>query len=410
MGVGCAQDQADAVRYFRAAARKSQAGAMFLLGQCYTFGHGVTQDAETGMGWYRRAATLGSREAEFELGECFAHGVAGATDLSSALQWWRVAARHGHGRAQIKVGHCYRWGDGVRQNKATALGWYQRALAGGEVGAAVWIGECLEQGEGVPQDYAAAAAMYRRAATAGEPHGMAELGRCLLHGVGVRSHRGHGEKWLRKAAELGWDTALGELQRYWFDRAEALMAANQADASGVREAASLYLRAAELGHSPAALRYAQCLRAGRGVERNLSSAMQWFGKASAQLDAKIALADMLYFGEAGEPRPEDAFRWYLLAAEQGDDAYAMYSAGYCLLHGIGTPCNVAAALRWMEEAARRGDRDAQYELGCAYGSNQWGVLDQVRALKWLTSAAQLGHDGAQVFLSAAQADSVGSLP
>ena len=95
--------------------------------------------------------------------------------------------------------------------------------------------------------------------------------------------------------------------------------------------------------------------------------MHWFGKASALLDAKLALGDMYFFGEAGPARPAEAFRWYLLAAEQGDDAYAMYSAGYCLLHGVGTLPNVERGLLWLEESATRGDRDAQYELARAYG-------------------------------------------
>lgn len=114
----------------RAAARKRVAAAMFLLGQCTTFGFGVTPDPELGLAWYRRAAERGSREAEFELGEASAAGRAHQPrDMAEAVRWWRAAARQGHARAQLKLGHCHRWGEGVEENKPLALAWYRRAAA-----------------------------------------------------------------------------------------------------------------------------------------------------------------------------------------------------------------------------------------------------------------------------------------
>ena len=150
-----------------------------------------------------------------------------------------------------------------------------------------------------------------------------------------------------------------------------------------------------MGHSQAALRYAQCLRFGQGIARDQALALQWFGKASALLDAKLALGDMYFFGETGPARPAEAFRWYVLAAEQRHDAYAMYSAGYCLLHGVGTAPDVEQGLVWLEESAARGDRDAQYELAQAYGGKFTRLADESISLKWLRSAARLGHEQAQ---------------
>jgi TPR repeat protein len=389
VGVGCEVDHVAAVRFFRAAARRALPGAMFLLGQCYMFGKGVTQDESVGMAWYRRASEQGSRDADFELGECAAHGITMAADMGEAARCWRRAARLGHGRAYVKLGHCYRWGEGVAFSPVRAVICYRRGMTHGEVGAAVWLGECAERGEGLPHDALAAVNFYRNAATRGNAHGMAELGRCLLHGVGGRRSRREGASWLQRAAELGWETALGELQRYWFDRADALSLSHTHAGRGVRVAAQLYARAAALGHEPSALRFGQCLRSGRGVERSPTDAVLWFSKAAALLDAKLALADMLHFGETGEIRHTEALHWYVLAAEQGEDAYAMYSAGYCLLHGLGASVDEVRGVAWLTEAARRGDAEAQFELGCFYTAS-----DNEKMQRWFESAAALGHTAA----------------
>jgi TPR repeat protein len=191
---------------------------------------------------------------------------------------------------------------------------------------------------------------------------------------------------------------LGELERYWFDRAEQLLASETVTDRQRAEAIALFQCAAEMGHRQAALRFAQCLRYGVGTAPDAAAAQQWFFKASGLLDAKIALADMLFFGEAGASRKREAFRWYQMAAEQGDDAYAMYSAGYCLLHGVGTAADPRGGIRWMREAATRGEVDAQYELGCAYFHGLGIAANPQLAQQWLSAAAQLGHQEAQRFM------------
>lgn len=422
-GEGVAQDGAEAVSWLQAAARQQVTGAMFLLGQCHVFGVGVAPDLSTGLGWYRRAAELDNREAAYELAEWHAFGRGGlAQDMTAAIRWYRRAARQGHAAAQRKLGHCYRNGDGVTENKAQALRWYRRAVAGGDVTARVWLGECHEQGEGVAPDAVAAAGHYRAAAQAQDAHGMAEYGRCLLHGVGVAADFAQAERWLRAAAEAGWQPALGELERYCFFRAEQLLreSAGSIDSAGepadagtgkAREAANYYRKAGELGHRRAAFMLAECYRHGYGLPRDDVQAMTWYRKAARLFEAKIALGDLYYFGH-GAPgaakQPErrqdhrEALRWYEQAVEQHEDAYAMYSLGYCLLHGQGCAASTQTArsgVRWLRKSAELGHVDAKYELGRAYLQGTGVATNPQQALKWLRSAAQLGHAAAQAELA-----------
>jgi TPR repeat protein len=203
------------------------------------------------------------------------------------------------------------------------------------------------------------------------------------------------EKLLRAAAEGGWTSALGELERYWYAEGERAMHA--ADSDPARAVAG-YRKAAELGHRRAALMLAECLRYGVGGPADLAQALRWYHKAAALFDAKVALGDMYFYGWGVDRNAREALRWYEQAVTQQEDAYAMYSLGYCMLHGQGTERDVGAGVGWLERAARLGEVDAQYELGGAYLRGVGSEDDGQRALEWLASAATLGHVQAQAFL------------
>jgi TPR repeat protein len=204
---------------------------------------------------------------------------------------------------------------------------------------------------------------------------------------------------LRNAAASGWPQALRELERYLFARGDALLrAATVADDPRLSEAVSCFRGAAKSGHRNAAFMLAECLRHGTGTAIDVPQAALWYGKAAALLDAKIALADLFYFGQGLPRNLREALHWYEQAAAVHEDPYAMYSFGYCLLHGEGSTRDVRAGAHWLRRAALQGEADAQYELGLAYFRGS-GVKRSLRlAAKWLRAAARLGHAGARAFL------------
>jgi hypothetical protein len=143
---------------------------------------------------------------------------------------------------------------------------------------------------------------------------------------------------------------------------------------------------------------AECLRYGVGGQCDLGQAVRWYRKAAALFDAKVALGDMYFFGWGVDKNAREALRWYEQAVAQQEDAYAMYSLGFCLLHGHGTGRDIGAGVNWLEQAALLGEADAQYELGSAYYRGVGTADDSKLALQWLASAATLGHAQAQAFL------------
>ena len=92
-GEGVAQDNEQAVYWYRLAAEQGIAPAQYQLGLRYANGDGVTRDYAEAVKWYRRAAEQGVAFAQFNLGVRYANGQGVARDPVLAYQWFSVAAR-----------------------------------------------------------------------------------------------------------------------------------------------------------------------------------------------------------------------------------------------------------------------------------------------------------------------------
>ena len=57
----------------------------------------------------------------------------------------------------------------------------------------------------------------------------------------------------------------------------------------------------------------------------------------------------------------ESFKWYKLAAGQGDPD-AQYNTGLCYELGIGTEVDLKKAVKWYEESAEQGNDDAREAL------------------------------------------------
>ena len=110
------------------------------------------------------------------------------------------------------------------------------------------------------------------------------------------------------------------------------------------------------------------------------------------LAAQMALAQAC--AEAQPPRPAEAVRWLLLAAEQ-NDATAQYNLGYHYLKGEGVAKDEAKAVEWCRKAAEQNHADAQYNLGACYAGGIGVAKDKAEAVKWWHKAAAQKHPEAQ---------------
>jgi TPR repeat protein len=173
-----------------------------------------------------------------------------------------------------------------------------------------------------------------------------------------------------------------------------------ADALSTNEFTAL-LRAAEKGDAVAQVTVGKCYARGKVVPYNAVEAAAWYRKAAEQGDA----AGQFEFGGCllsnyGVLRDDaEAFKWIRKSAEQGYGQSFTWLARFYDKAWEGVATNFPEALRWYLRAANSGDDWAQFRLGEMYAAGQGATKDAVEALKWFDLA---GRDGSQ-FVAKARA-------
>ena len=95
-GQGVNQDDKQAVKWLRLAAKQGFAKAQYNLGVMYQQGQGVSQDYKTAVKWYALAAEQGDAEAQFNLGVMYFEGQGVLQDYVTAHMWANIAAVNGN--------------------------------------------------------------------------------------------------------------------------------------------------------------------------------------------------------------------------------------------------------------------------------------------------------------------------
>jgi TPR repeat protein len=125
-------------------------------------------------------------------------------------------------------------------------------------------------------------------------------------------------------------------------------------------------------------------------------AFKWYKLAAEQGDAlaQVNLGRCYYDGNGVEENYYEAVNWYKLAAEQGDKL-AQVNLGRCYYDGNGVEENYCEAVKWYKLAAKQGDADAQNMLGDCYYRGEGVDKNYEEALKWYRLAADQGDANAQ---------------
>ena len=185
------------------------------------------------------------------------------------------------------------------------------------------LGILYEDGLGVTRDIDRALAYYRRSAMLGSPKAMFRLGVLYWLGApGVPIQRDEGRRFLSMSAAAG-DT---DAQRYLAaenstaDVNDPVLRADQALAGGhADEYIAILKTSAEAGLARAQTRLAWSYEEGKGVERNLALAAEWFSKAAQGGDgeAMYALAVMYSTGTGQTKDSDQAEQWLKRSAAAG---------------------------------------------------------------------------------------------
>lgn len=95
-GIGVAQSDSEAAKWYRKAADQDDAAAQFNLGNMYENGRGVSQNYNEAVSWYVRAADQSDARAQASLGRMYENGQGVPKDACEAVKWYRKAADQGN--------------------------------------------------------------------------------------------------------------------------------------------------------------------------------------------------------------------------------------------------------------------------------------------------------------------------
>jgi uncharacterized protein len=138
-------DYKTAVEKWKPLAEQGNDYAQFLLGSMYGNGQGVAQDDKEAVKWYRLSAEQGFAMAQYSLGVMY--------DDKEAVKWFRLSAEQGNAMAQSNLGLMYANGQGVAQDDKEAVKWFRLSAEQGFARAQDNLGEMYGNGQGVAQDY-----------------------------------------------------------------------------------------------------------------------------------------------------------------------------------------------------------------------------------------------------------------
>jgi TPR repeat protein len=191
------------------------------------------------------------------------------------------------------------------------------------------------------------------------------------------------------------------------------------------------LKKAESSDSTAQRNLGSCYYYGLGVGKDLTKAIELWGKAASQGDIKAQTnLGSLYLKEQ---KYNKAYVWFKKASDSGDvhamnNLGSLYNAGLgvqknetegfrlhqkaagqkdpCALYnlavdyeaGRGTDKNIQLAIKAYAEAASAGSPDAQYDLAIRYFDGSGVPQDNQKALELFTMAADQNHQKAKDML------------
>lgn len=204
-------------------AEASDSQAQFELGRAYEDGKGVAQDDEQAVQWFRKSADQGNAQAQNSLGVMYALGRGVQRDKEEAVSWYRKAAKQGLAEGIYNVAISYYNGEGIEENTALAYTWMMLAQRRGDPQAAEAMKRIAEQlnnrldrskfnlaglyekGEEVPQDLPAAVSLYMEAAKLDHREslfaGLSQYRLCQLYaiGKGVPQDYARAKDWCKKS-------------------------------------------------------------------------------------------------------------------------------------------------------------------------------------------------------------------
>ena len=379
--------------------RKDHVRAKTALATILYDGLGRPMDRARGAKLFFEAAEAGELVAQYRAGMICMTGEGAPRDLDRAETYLRAAGKKGHTGAMMALGEFYSRGDGREPNLREAETWYRLAADAGDVHALFIAGRFAATGDGSYQEPARrGAAISARRPRAGHVIAAFNIAAFYASGTGVEARPGAGARVVSRRPPSRTCRSRRCGSRACCCPAKAASATPPRRANGWSAPPRRTIPRPRRCSPPCSCSADKTTRDVRKAETLLrEAATSGFSVAAMQLGH-------LYAGRYDvAARPEDAVRWYTIAAEAGQ-AEAQYILGVMYRHGRVVAQDPAAAAGWFARAAESGMTAAQFDLGVMYCTGE-GVDARRRARRGDVSPggrgrprrrhAQLGRDAVQ---------------
>lgn len=390
-GDGVPQDLAKARTMLELLAAEDVDWAQVRVAPMFLNGVGGSVDFARGLQFYERASAHGHAEASFEVGKRYFDGVAVNRDYAKAFTYYLRAAEKGHQIAAARVGNMYGSGTGTVRDTNQAVQWLSSAAEAGIAEAQHDLGALYSKGDGVQQDWGLAAKWLSAAAAQGKVDSMFHLGELFYNSKPRQTEKA--VHWLTKAADAGNLPACSYLGAMYLDGLGVSRDTNRA--------APLVTKAAEGGLPRAQYLLGRMYSEGSGVPHDYRQAVHWLTTAISKPELEsgnrakaLALLGTIHDGIGASNNVTRnsnlAVDYYRQAAELGQlDSQRLYG------QRLRDQRRYSEAITWLHEAATRGDRAAQNDLGTMYYYGQGVTQSREEAIAWWLKAYRQGSTTAR---------------
>ena len=382
-GIGTEENIEEAVKYYRQAAEYGDSLAMQNLGFYYWpyFRNAANTDITQSIEWFTKAAHEGEAKSWFALGRIYGVGNEIEQDVDKAFQCYKNAADGGCEDAYIYAGMHYLYGIGTEADPRQAIKWMTFAVEAGYPRAAEYLYEyCYKEEHPDSSRYRKATIkLLQKAAEQQHTESIFLLSICYDKGLGVSKSPQMYYELSKQATELGHAVATNNLGVHY----QRGLIVEQDYA----KAAELYLRAAHAGDMTAQFNIACLYENGNGVPKDEQQAFYWFKQAADQGDTEACYETAVRYrdGRGTEQNAKQAFR-YMQAAADDDFTPAFCNLGGMYRIGFGTRKNYKKALYYLEKSHMC--EYAKAQLGCMLLQGAGAPKDIARAVKYLQQAAK----------------------
>lgn len=239
------------------------------------------------------------------------------------------------------------------------------------------LGRSLEA-SGAPEK---AHQLYLEAAQAGYVMAMARVTENYRVGIpGVKKDSDAALMWGRRAAATGSPIALAYLAYVLEDNEDTR-----------KEAAFLYLKAAEGGYRNAFYGTGYYFERGIGLPRDLEKAAFWFHRSADEAGNASAMDHLAFMYQAGLGVPKDratGLAWLTKAAQSDPESKILLAREY--LSDRFDAKNSSMAIELLKSAADGGSTDAMKQLGMLYGEGVFVAKDDLYSIIWYKKAVEAG--------------------